>query len=109
MTYAVEARSGSVTRVKGKSMITEEVGLNHALESKGFEVVETDVGEYIIQLANEPPSHIVGPAVHKSKRQVAELFYEHHRKYGKDKLLDDAGELVKQARGFGVTVFHEGD
>ncbi len=60
--------------VKGKSMVTEEIALNPALEAEGIEVFETDLGEYIIQLADEPPSHIIAPALHKSRRDVAELF-----------------------------------
>lgn len=62
------------TIVKSKSMTTEETHLNDALEAAGIQVVETDLGEYIIQLAHETPSHIIAPAIHKTKRQVAELF-----------------------------------
>ncbi len=62
------------TVVKSKSMTTEETHLNAALEAAGLQVVETDLGEYIIQLADETPSHIIAPAIHKTKRQVAELF-----------------------------------
>lgn len=60
--------------VKSKSMTTEETHLNKALEAAGMQVVETDLGEYIIQLAGEPPSHIIAPAIHKTRGQVAELF-----------------------------------
>ena len=62
--------------VKSKSMATEEIHLNAALEAEGIEVVETDLGEYIIQLAREMPSHIIAPAVHKTLPQVARLFTE---------------------------------
>ncbi|MDR3639873.1 MAG: lactate utilization protein B [Humidesulfovibrio sp.] len=62
--------------VKGKSMVTEEVALNPALEETGAEVWETDLGEFIVQLAGEPPSHIIAPAVHKSRQDVVELFAE---------------------------------
>ena len=62
------------TIVKSKSMTTEETHLNDALEAAGVQVVETDLGEYIIQLAEETPSHIIAPAIHKTRRQVAELF-----------------------------------
>ncbi len=62
------------TVVKSKSMTTEETHLNQALEAAGMQVVETDLGEYIIQLAKEPPSHIIAPAIHKTKGQIAELF-----------------------------------
>jgi L-lactate dehydrogenase complex protein LldF len=60
--------------VKSKSMTTEETHLNNALEAAGMQVVETDLGEYIIQLADETPSHIIAPAIHKTRGQVAELF-----------------------------------
>jgi L-lactate dehydrogenase complex protein LldF len=65
---------GVRTVVKSKSMTTEETHLNDALEAAGMQVVETDLGEYIIQLAHETPSHIIAPAIHKTKGQVAELF-----------------------------------
>src|SRR5207247_11016037 len=60
--------------VKSKSMATEEIHLNAALEAEGIAAVETDLGEYIIQLAGETPSHIIAPAIHKTKGQIAELF-----------------------------------
>jgi len=60
--------------VKSKSMTTEETHLNDALEAAGMQVVETDLGEYIIQLAHEPPSHIIAPAIHKTRQQIGELF-----------------------------------
>lgn len=62
--------------VKSKSMVTEEIHLNHALEQNGIESVETDLGEYIQQLDGEPPYHIVTPAMHKNKEDVAKLFHE---------------------------------
>ncbi len=62
--------------VKSKSMATEEIHLNAALEAEGLAPVETDLGEWIIQLAQETPSHIVVPAIHKSKKQIADLFVE---------------------------------
>ena len=66
---------------KGKSMLTEEIGLNAALSTAGFTVVETDLGEYIIQLRNEAPSHIVAPAIHILKEEVTHSFYEAHQNY----------------------------
>src|SRR5215217_4011716 len=60
--------------VKSKSMTTEETHLNDALEAAGMQVIETDLGEYIIQLAHEPPSHIIAPAIHKTRQQIGELF-----------------------------------
>ncbi len=71
------ARSRGVKRVvKGKSMLSEEMDLNHALEAQGIEAVETDLGEYIIQLADETPFHIIAPAMHKSKEEVSDLFFD---------------------------------
>lgn len=68
------ARQRGVTLItKSKSMVTEEIGLNGALEQAGIRPVETDLGEYIIQLAHEPPSHIIAPAIHKTREQVAQL------------------------------------
>jgi L-lactate dehydrogenase complex protein LldF len=63
--------------VKSKSMASEEIHLNHALEAAGLEVAETDLGEFIIQLAGETPSHIIAPAIHKTREQVAALFEQH--------------------------------
>jgi L-lactate dehydrogenase complex protein LldF len=62
--------------VKSKSMVSEEIGFNDYMIAKGFEVVETDLGEFIIQLANETPSHLIGPAIHKSIPEIAQLFSE---------------------------------
>ncbi|MBS1628117.1 MAG: iron-sulfur cluster-binding protein [Bacteroidetes bacterium] len=62
------------TLVKSKSMVTEEIHLNHYLQQQGIESIETDLGEYIQQLDNEPPYHIVTPAMHKSKEDIARLF-----------------------------------
>ncbi len=62
--------------IKGKSMVSEEMHLNHFLEKHGIEVLETDLGEFIIQLAGETPSHIIIPAIHKNKDQIARLFHE---------------------------------
>ncbi len=70
-----EAR-GVKSVVKGKSMTTEEIELNHVLEAAGIRAIETDLGEYIIQLAHEKPSHIIVPAIHKTRQQIAELFME---------------------------------
>jgi L-lactate dehydrogenase complex protein LldF len=68
------AKSSARLVVKGKSMASEEIHLNDALEAQGIEVVETDLGEFIIQLAHETPSHIIVPAIHRSRFDVAELF-----------------------------------
>lgn len=73
---AVAKRHGVRRVVKGKSMVTEEIGFNAACEAAGIEAVETDLGEYIIQLAGEAPSHIIAPAIHKTRREVGRLFAE---------------------------------
>jgi len=70
----IARRHGVKLAVKGKSMVTEEIGLNAALEAEGIEAAETDLGEYIIQLAGEHPSHIIAPAIHKTRDQVGRLF-----------------------------------
>src|SRR5271157_6095836 len=80
--------------VKAKSMVTEEIHLNPYLEARGMEVVETDLGEYIVQIAGETPSHILAPAIHKSRQEVGQLFAE---KLGVD-YSDDPAVLVKIAR-----------
>jgi len=91
-------RAGARLVIKGKSMISEEVALNEALEGDGLEVVESDLGEYILQLAKEPPSHIIAPAIHKTKAQISELFYNAHKKLGFNKRLDTVPDLVNEAR-----------
>ncbi len=70
----IASRSDVKSVVKSKSMATEEIELNHALNQAGIETVETDLGEYIIQLAEETPSHIIAPAIHKSKEDISRLF-----------------------------------
>ena len=90
--------SGSQQVLKGKSMVSEEMGLNAVLEANGHTVVETDLGEYIIQLAHEPPSHIIAPAVHKTRDQISDLFHEEHPKYGLHKRLTEVPDLVNEAR-----------
>lgn len=80
--------------VKGKSMATEEIHLNPHLEQRGYEVVETDLGEYIIQLADETPSHIIAPAIHKTRQQVATLL---HEKLGTP-YTDEVQEMTQIAR-----------
>ena len=93
-------RSANARRItKGKSMISEEIALNDALIDDGFEVLETDLGEYIIQLAGEPPSHIIAPAVHKTREQVTELFHTHHRRYGLTERVTEIPDIVNEARG----------
>jgi L-lactate dehydrogenase complex protein LldF len=94
--YVIElARARGATLVaKSKSMATEEIKLNDALEEAGLRVVETDLGEWIIQLAGDHPSHIVAPALHLNKQQVAALFVAE----GGEPLPDDREALVAYAR-----------
>ena len=92
--------------VKGKSMVSEETELNHYLEERGIEIIESDLGEYIIQLAKEPPSHIVMPAVHKNRFEVAELFHEF---YPDIPYTDDVDELTQTARQILRTRFANAD
>ncbi|HEV3041838.1 MAG TPA: LutB/LldF family L-lactate oxidation iron-sulfur protein [Candidatus Angelobacter sp.] len=83
------------TVVKSKSMVTEEIQLAPVLEEAGITVWETDLGEYIVQLRNEPPYHIVTPAMHLNRRQISELFKD---KLGEEVQGDDPAELVALAR-----------
>ncbi|MBI2332962.1 MAG: LUD domain-containing protein [Chloroflexi bacterium] len=71
-----DLRGEKVLIAKSKSMVSEEIELNHALEAHGIDVIETDLGEYIVQLRHEKPSHIITPAAHLKKEQVAQLFHE---------------------------------
>jgi L-lactate dehydrogenase complex protein LldF len=88
-------RTGARMAVKSKSMATEEIHLNDALEAAGITPVETDLGEYIIQLAHERPSHIIAPAIHKTKGQVAELFSRELKRHA----APDPEALTRIARG----------
>lgn len=88
-------RHGVEKAIKSKSMLSEEAGVNDALEANGVTPVETDLGEYILQLAGEPPSHIIAPALHKSKEEVAELFHARHRTPRRD----DIAQMTREARG----------
>jgi len=80
--------------VKGKSMVSEEIGLNTALKEAGIDVAETDLGEYIIQLAGERPSHIIAPAIHKTRMDIGRLFTD---KIGIS-YTDDPPSLTRAAR-----------
>jgi L-lactate dehydrogenase complex protein LldF len=91
---AIARGCGAKLAVKSKSMISEEVHLNPALEAAGVRVIESDLGEFIIQLAGETPSHIVVPAVHKTKEQIGALF---HEKLGVP-LTHDPAEMARVAR-----------
>lgn len=91
---AVARQSGARVVVKSKSMASEEIHLNATLEKAGIEVSETDLGEWIIQLAHERPSHMVLPAIHKTRGQVAGLFSRETN----EELSDDIPALVAVAR-----------
>ena len=86
------------TVTKGKSMIGEEIAINEFLEANGITPVETDLGEYIIQLRREPPSHIIAPAIHVTKDEVAESFYQTHDTLDPDRNLEEPRSLVDEAR-----------
>lgn len=96
----IATRHGVRKIVKSKSMVSEECAINEHLEAHGLEVIETDLGEYILQLAKEPPSHIVAPVIHKHKEQIADLFTDHHhtpRKTDIAALCREAREVLRPA------------
>lgn len=90
--------SGAKSVTKAKSMIGEELGINDFLEANGVRPVETDLGEYIIQLRQEHPSHIIVPAVHLSKEQVADTFRAKHTQYPAERNLEEPQEMLEEAR-----------
>jgi L-lactate dehydrogenase complex protein LldF len=96
----IAARHAVKKIIKSKSMVSEESALDHAIEAAGMQVVETDLGEYILQINDyEPPSHIIGPALHKSKEEVADLFHKAHGtpvKTGIDELCLEARGVLRQ-------------
>jgi L-lactate dehydrogenase complex protein LldF len=94
--YNILKEKGVQRVVKSKSMLTEECHLNPFLENRGIEVVDTDLGERIVQLAKEPPSHIVLPAIHKRKEEIGELF---HQYLNTEKGASDPAYLTEAARG----------
>ena len=94
----IMAREDAETLVKSKSMTTEELAVNDSLETAGYDVVETDLGEFVIQLADEKPSHLIGPAMHKSPGEIADLFNDTYGLTGDDALSDSPQELTAFAR-----------
>ncbi len=90
---------GAKTVTKGKSMISEEIGLNHAIEAAGLQPVETDLGEYIVQIRGETPSHIIAPAVHLTRDQVEADFRRVHTHLPAGRDLSEAVMLQSEARG----------
>jgi len=97
------------TITKGKSMITEEIGLNDYLENAGFEVVETDLGDYLIQIRGEGPSHIIAPAIHLNRKQIEQDFRTRHQSFPADRVLDEPAQLVAEARQVLRNKFLESD
>ncbi|MEL6841840.1 MAG: LUD domain-containing protein, partial [Bacteroidota bacterium] len=93
--YDILSRHQVQKIVKSKSMLTEECHLNPFLERMGIEVVDTDLGERIVQLKEEPPSHIVMPAIHLKKEEIGELF---HQKLGTEAGASDPKYLTEAAR-----------
>jgi L-lactate dehydrogenase complex protein LldF len=92
-------RTGAKTVTKGKSMVSEEIALNDHLAENGIQPIETDLGEYIIQLRGEMPSHIIAPAVHVNKDQVEADFRRFHTHLPVDRDLSEPSTLLAEARG----------
>ena len=91
--------------IKSKSMVSEEISLAHVLEAAGLDVVETDLGEFIVQISKDKPSHLVAPIVHKDKASIAKLFSE----YFNTPYNDDPNSLTMQAREFLRDKFRSSD
>lgn len=90
----IARRAGCRRAIKSKSMVSEEIELDAAMEEAGLEVVETDLGEFILQISHDRPSHLCGPVIHKDKASIAKLFSE----YFETAYNDDAQALTMQAR-----------
>ena len=90
--------AGATMVTKGKSMVAEEIGLNDVLDASEIERVETDLGEYIVQLRDEPPSHIIVPAVHVTKDGIADTFRRAHQDLDPGRPLDEPRDLTDEAR-----------
>ncbi len=99
-------RHNASRMIKGKSMVSEEMELNHFLESHEIEALETDLGEFIIQLDGERPSHIIAPAIHKNRTQIAQLLKEH---YPELEYTEDIEALTHAARTLLRKKFHAGE
>ena len=93
--YQILKEANAKTVVKGKSMVTEEIELNEFLDNKGIEILETDLGEFLVQLANEKPSHIVMPAIHKSRKEISRVFADHFPEFPYTENVD---LITQQAR-----------
>ncbi len=90
--------AGARLITKGKSMVSEEIHLNDHLEDAGFEVVETDLGEYLIQLEHEAPSHIIAPAIHLTVAEVERRFRKAHTQFPDGRVFNEPADLVAEAR-----------
>lgn len=90
--------AGASKILKGKSMVSEEIDLNSHLQAEGMEIIETDLGEYILQLRKETPSHIIAPAIHVHAHEVVKDFREHHTSLPKERPLADKRALLDEAR-----------
>jgi len=91
-------RAQARTVTKGKSMISEELGLNEHLEKNGITPVETDLGEYILQLRHEPPSHIIGPAFHLNREDWESSFRKSHTDLPPDRIFHERRDILTEAR-----------
>jgi L-lactate dehydrogenase complex protein LldF len=101
----IAAAAGCKTAIKSKSMASEEIELAQYLESIGLDLVETDLGEFIIQISHDKPSHLVAPIIHKDRASIAKLFSE----YFKSEYNDDPNALTAQARAFLRNKFRRAD
>ncbi len=104
LAIAHQAQAKSI--IKGKSMVSEEVGFNHAMEAAGIAAFESDMGEYIVQLAGETPSHIIMPAIHKTKQEIAALFA---REVPGVRYTEDVDALIAIGRRVLRRKFYEAD
>src|SRR5688572_30500196 len=101
----IAARANVTRCIKSKSMVSEEINLVHALEQAGLDVVETDLGEFIVQISHDKPSHLVAPIVHKDRKSIAKLFSE----YFGTPYNDDPQALTMQARVYLRDKFRSSD
>jgi L-lactate dehydrogenase complex protein LldF len=92
-------QAGAKTVTKGKSMVTEEIALNDYLEANGVTPVETDLGEYILQLRHEPPSHIIAPAFHLNREDWEATFRQSHADLPVDRIFHERRDILTEARG----------
>jgi L-lactate dehydrogenase complex protein LldF len=103
--YAILKARGATKLVKAKTMVSEEIKLEAYLHARGIEALETDLGEFIVQLDHDTPSHIVKPIIHKNRRQIAELF----ERNGLGEYNDEAGVITQRARKFLRAKYLEAD